>query len=80
MKIQQLAKQPRLFAQKVQLTNGAVVTLTTTLANRPVLKLTKDTYANPIWSWRAQGGQGIEQNARLARFQKRFSDDDLFSE
>ncbi|KAI9175508.1 hypothetical protein H9P43_006869 [Blastocladiella emersonii ATCC 22665] len=61
---------PALNRMTVELTNGAVISLRT-VSPRPYLKLSRDSYNNPLWS--ATGTDAIDDDSgRLARFNEKF--------
>ncbi|KAJ3350528.1 ribosomal protein L31 [Allomyces macrogynus ATCC 38327] len=61
---------PALNRMTVELTNGAVITLRT-VSPRPYLKVTRDSYNNPLWS--ASGIDTVDDDSgRLARFNEKF--------
>ncbi|KAI9220478.1 hypothetical protein BC828DRAFT_383429 [Blastocladiella britannica] len=61
---------PRLNTMTVELTSGATIALRT-ISPRPYLKLTRDSYNNPLWS--ASGTDQVDDDSgRLKRFNEKF--------
>jgi ribosomal protein L31 len=62
---------PALNRMKVELTNGATITLRT-VSPKPYIKLTRDSYNNPLWTASGDGNTLDDDSGRMGKFNTKF--------